>query len=286
MTGTYVHQGFWINWRDGRLLGATLTTTNTTAELLNNFSTIFVTQAGASLWTLINYVIHEARASSQARKSVIIAYTAAGIFVTRLSRKVPEVLIRNPNCGYVQQYATNPNPKSGPSLKDELENRTAYGTYLNYLYRVATNYVQSCDTSNTSNSQALECESKAYPKSTLRKQTNATIEGTCPFTDDTYDDICLTDHVFQVNTTLLDTQSDLGINTPLQDRLLLRKVLTCAPIKIDPFQLTNGWNQTWNSTMNYNVGSLVVEVTDPSKDKLLALSAPMANWYTQSYALE
>lgn len=96
------------------------------------------------------------------------------------------MLIRNRECGHVAQYATNPDTVS--SFDAELEGRIVYGTYLNDLYRVAANYMQTCGISNTSHSQTIACESNSYPKSTLRKGPNDTILDTCPFIGDTSED--------------------------------------------------------------------------------------------------
>lgn len=74
MTTPLAHLGYWINWKNSRFLGGTLTITEGGSVVLAVFAALFVTQVGNSLWTLMNYVIHESQAAHQAQVSRVQYY--------------------------------------------------------------------------------------------------------------------------------------------------------------------------------------------------------------------
>ncbi|KAL9625615.1 MAG: hypothetical protein Q9160_000328 [Pyrenula sp. 1 TL-2023] len=60
---------------------------------------------------------------------------------------------------------------------------------------------------------------------------------------------------FNADTGFIDSLRDLGISTPAEDRILVRKALECAPLKTKPYMTTWGWNETSpESLMDYNYG--------------------------------
>jgi hypothetical protein len=59
----YVHEGFWTNWTKGSIRGLTLTLCPTSANLLIATMAVFVTMFGCQLWTIVCFVLHQARAS-------------------------------------------------------------------------------------------------------------------------------------------------------------------------------------------------------------------------------
>lgn len=65
----YIFEGFWINWTKGRILGSTLTLSNTNSTLLTNLLALFVTMAGSQFWTIVRFTLHQVRASFPDRQS-------------------------------------------------------------------------------------------------------------------------------------------------------------------------------------------------------------------------
>lgn len=65
----YVYEGVWINWHKdrGSVLGSTLTVNFYLASILSPAIAIFISIAGAQLWRLFQYALHQVRATSDAR---------------------------------------------------------------------------------------------------------------------------------------------------------------------------------------------------------------------------
>lgn len=65
----YVYEGVWVNWHKdrGSVLGSTLTVNSYLASILSPAIAIFISIAGAQLWRLFQYALHQARATSNAR---------------------------------------------------------------------------------------------------------------------------------------------------------------------------------------------------------------------------
>lgn len=74
---------------------------------------------------------------------------------------------------------------------------------------------------------------------------NNTVISACPFAATA----CTTQATFSADTGLIDTQVDLGMNMPNANSLLLRKVLTCSPIKSDIFRADLNWSPTWDASV-------------------------------------
>lgn len=53
-----VYTGFWVNWSQGQIRGATLTLTNRNAGFLTAFLALFVSLAGRAFWRLCCFAIH------------------------------------------------------------------------------------------------------------------------------------------------------------------------------------------------------------------------------------
>ena len=83
----YVHQGVWVNWHkdQGPVLGSTLTVGPYLASLLSPAIAIFISIAGAQLWRLFQFALHQARATADERplihhqQQVILRNTATDL---------------------------------------------------------------------------------------------------------------------------------------------------------------------------------------------------------------
>jgi hypothetical protein len=62
----HVYTGLWTNWSRGPVLGSTITVPSSTGIILTAFLAIYIQVAGAHLWDLVRYVIHQLRATEKA----------------------------------------------------------------------------------------------------------------------------------------------------------------------------------------------------------------------------
>lgn len=63
----YVFRGFWTNWEDGKVRGATLTLPQTQGLILVSFLTLFVQFSGVCFWRVICFMLHQIRSTTEAK---------------------------------------------------------------------------------------------------------------------------------------------------------------------------------------------------------------------------
>ena len=61
-SGAEILTGPWINWNHGIIHGTTLTLSARDGGLLTAFLAIYVAFAGAALWRILSYILHQIRA--------------------------------------------------------------------------------------------------------------------------------------------------------------------------------------------------------------------------------
>lgn len=130
------------------------------------------------------------------------------------------------------------------------QNNSAWQRYRSKLVRAGFALVDSCNSSKgTGPPSSASCS--AYPDISIQKQKSYTLKNQCPFRSETcfnYDE-----DIFRADTGLLDSHQDFDID--MQDRILIRKILDCAPIKTTRYMTSWGFNFTSaDSTMDYNYG--------------------------------
>ncbi|KAJ2988738.1 hypothetical protein NUW58_g3827 [Xylaria curta] len=243
-----VHVGLWTNWSRGYIMGGTLTLKRQDADLLIAFTALFITfysvaKAQDVLYHQCQAILRNSsspesglfqslqvvrvnwgsrrviRPLSVAAAAMLCTavFTVASGFSSRVSTSVgSEVLIRSSDCGGIM----------GPI---QLGN-TSYPPFLAYTAeRVnnAANYVQQCY-SDSNSTGLLDCQRFVTQK--LATSTNR--KGACPF----HDEIC---HNNSTNLILdsgfIDSHLHFGQNSPPDERILWRSVLTCAPLKSAQF---------------------------------------------------
>lgn len=125
-------------------------------------------------------------------------------------------LIRGPkgSCGYLSANY------SDPALTQLLDKKTLNDSFT------AAEYAKNCYGGNYN---SLTCGT--FPKPSLHYTVNQ--NASCPFQGG----ICkISDTAaFEMDTGLLDTHEDLGINAPPADRIKYRKMTTCAPLQTRSF---------------------------------------------------
>ncbi|KAL9114976.1 MAG: hypothetical protein Q9227_001219 [Pyrenula ochraceoflavens] len=285
--GAHVYTGPWINWSHGLVLGSTITLSSTSGSLFTSFLAAFVTVVGAQLWKILMFVIHQSRASrgpqdglhhqhqvlfrnsqnpgsaawtflQQAyhwrnRASVFrslpwalfcLSYLSIFGLVSVFSGEIAKSagnnrLIRSANCGYWRLAGNG-----------QLNNTALQAFNAKNLNDTTTaaSYAREC---YSGDSNSLQCGTMAAPSIPWTTNRNAT----CPFGDS----MCIWSDTsaFQINATI-DSHALLGINAPKHDRIIYKKVSTCAPLH------TKGYAQVLNVTATENTdlgkeGDTIVE---------------------------
>jgi hypothetical protein len=263
-----IKTGVWINHDYGKIHGATLTLSTRNAAYLVAFLALYVSITGSQLWTILRYIFHQVGAQTRSRTglkaqqqivlrnissallaafqfarlmwawrglgvhalrrsiylvasalAVFLGFSAAVILSSRVTKAAgSNVLATSTNCGYWDF--------------GNLSNITQiYGAQLKYSKDTlaAADYARSCygAASNVSNSQ--QCTS--YVKQQIKWDVNP--NASCPFVDN----ICVLNGTksFQMDTGYINSHADLGINAIAENRILYRRITTCAPVHTAPF---------------------------------------------------
>ncbi|TID15568.1 hypothetical protein E6O75_ATG07896 [Venturia nashicola] len=269
MSTLQTFEGFWINWSYGYYLGATLTLPQQTAGILAAFLALYVSFAGGMFWKILAFAIHqlntthpsktndwlhhkkqvllknsgsgsgraayvflklpfESSSSKASFKSVLrclplallalatlVVFSVAGIFTSAITKTSGNsTLVLGPQCGgfLLKTVAGKINDQFiGKQLGDTKD---------------AAQYVNQCYQNSTSR---LACKSYVRPSLNFTTNENAScpfVSGTCRMGDTA---------AFSMDTGLLDSHVDFGINAPPENRVLFRRMATCAPIIAAPF---------------------------------------------------
>ncbi|KAF7507093.1 hypothetical protein GJ744_010906 [Endocarpon pusillum] len=280
---TSIYTGFWVNWSHGRVLGSTITLSARNSALLTSFIATFVTIVGAQLWKILCFIFHQRRTSQKPKDglyhqqqnvfrnsstpggaawsfilqswhwsgrarhvmlrslpwalfsvSYIFVFAALSIFgsseVTKAAGQ--DRLIQSSQCGY---WATN----SSRNAEGDYNTQTALGAFGAKVLKDsqdASAYARKC---YDGSADALGCDMYATP--VIRWEGKAT---DCPFRDN----ICWRNNTYQMDTGLLDSHDDLGINTPVEERLKYRRVTTCTVLDDKGYIEQNNHSAlvTWN----------------------------------------
>ena len=286
MSTSSVYTGFWINWSHDATFGATITLNQRDGGLLTAFLAIFVSAAGASCWKITSYAIHQCRASQHYKDALhhqqqailcntdgpaaalwnfcqlpwywrdhairsltrslplgllailnIAAFGVAGIFSSDVTKAAGnEMLIKSPHCGNLEVGKDNASlPGSVAASSLDLNDTLAATTYSRACYGNAGN--------------ALGCNQYVRQQLHWTSDQNAT----CPFSPE----LCIygSTAAYEMDTGLLSTHEDLGINAAQSDRIQYRKVTTCSPVH------TRGYVTTFNDTNPTHLayGDLILE---------------------------
>jgi hypothetical protein len=152
-------------------------------------------------------------------------FTSAGIFASKVTDAGEQVLSRSPFCGnpsstYVQRIVNPVTVERDAGILQESQ-----------LSKV---YAQSCY--NASNDSPTYC---SFQKPYLFWTKN--VDSPCLFKPS----ICSNQtwsRSITLDSGLIDSQDDLGLNAPPGDRLSYRRVMSCAPLNNDEQYLIEGQN--------------------------------------------
>jgi hypothetical protein len=269
-----IHIGFWINWSQGRIAGATYTVTHRDGGFLIAFLAFFITFVGTCFWRIISFIAHQYFSREDAqdaiyhqRQVIFRNSNSSGAGLWKLLRMLwawrrhgraspfkrifPSLLLGLFTLStflvagiFSSRVATS---TSGEVLvsslncgvfegagNDSADWISAAYSYLHAWIGSSYNYVQSCYGSNSSTKDCTVYSRQSLPFSITRSTA-------CPFPGQ--DSICRNvSGNIRIDTGFINSHFDLGINAPPENRFLLRRAAECAPL------LNDGYTQVQNST--------------------------------------
>ncbi|KAI9147216.1 cytochrome p450 protein [Paramyrothecium foliicola] len=259
----HVHLGVWTNWSYGPMLGKTLTVTNSIGAVLIALIALYVTLAGAQLWRIFCFLFHSIYSNPepqdalhnqrqailrnsispingcleflkvalawrqlrvQSFRRILPIMLAAFIIATgtvatsALSSRVSlgnEVLVKGDQCGLMPFHLT--------SLDNLLFN---LWPYYSRAAEDGADYAQRC---YGNQSTATDCGTLPRPSLPM----TIDLKAGCPFDDA----LCLSsDANILVDTGLIDSHRDLGLNFPKSSAFQYRQKLHCAPLETEGYR--------------------------------------------------
>lgn len=260
-----VYLGSWINHSRGKILGATLTVTDSQGSLLIAFTALFISYVATRFWRIFCFVAHRyfstpeprdalhhqrqaiLRNSSSAESglwTLMLLFTAWRGAENRALRILPllafaliSVVSFTIAGGLSSQISSSvgnevlirgTNCGFLDSSNITRETNTIFNTYVSNSINNAGNWAQQCYTSGRSG--MLDCASF------ITKNLPATVDenAPCPFNNS----LCRTNSNIRFDSGFLDSNDHLGLNSAADQRVLSRFVLQCAPLKTEGRQTT------------------------------------------------
>ncbi|RCI08496.1 hypothetical protein L249_8868 [Ophiocordyceps polyrhachis-furcata BCC 54312] len=288
-----VKLGVWTDWSHGSLMGLTLTLNRNEGSILIAVNALFISVVAASFWRIARLLLHRHLSTPEPRDALhhqrqallrnstaafstvwsflqlgwawrrrdgrawirtlpvtacivlsIVAFTAASILSSRLSSADGvAVLVDGSKCGRFDHYR--------PGTEWDLQ----YGN-LPPCRNTISRYAQQCYADNVS-SGILCCRN--FVKNRL--ESNINYEAPCPFEGS----ICRSNTSnLMLESGLIDSLDDLGINAPARDRFKIRHRMHCAPLTTEPYSAYSIDNyttyayETWRNDSQHAVTTLAV----------------------------
>lgn len=253
--------GVWQNYSKGFIFGSTITLKESQGDILQNVLALLVQSAGQSFWTIISYIIHQARNNRPPDHPIF--YQQQGIL--RNSGSALTAALR------LGQLSFNWRGRPGMSTTHSRFKSTLYYIFIALMVSVGFSLASvfssqvtkfashevllrphNCGFSATRNYTIVKNAKRAlltdawaamYANTCYKDDSNPLcgtyvvqkIESvdekeTCPFSEG----ICV-ETAWSRDTGFQDTATVLGVNAKPSDRLLFRKKATCAPLKLGKY---------------------------------------------------
>ncbi|KAL9116911.1 MAG: hypothetical protein Q9187_006560 [Circinaria calcarea] len=307
-----IYLGFLINWSYGSIRGATLTLTNRNGGLLTAFLALFVTVAGTSFWRIACFALHHLLSSEVARDGIyhqcqailrnaangtsglwsllrmnwvwrkctkaqpyqrllplivftfttLVAIALAGIFSSRVSTSMGnEVLLLGPNCGIVVLGDIDTESYSSNFVPYAVQRTLFSASYAQECYKNSTT-IQNCPT---------------FLQKSLPWTSDHSAE--CPFPGG--EKICLSNSTnLRLDTGYINSNFDLGINSPHEDRFLYRRVTECAPLNIKDYSRQETYQKSENTDTRQVIRFYYAEGSAGARQMVYQYSADSHDGYT------
>ncbi len=283
-----LYLGFWTNWHYGAIRGATLTLSRRDGAFLTAFLALFVALLGACFWRIVCFITHYTLSSEdfqdgiyhqhqavlrnsgspmsgfwsllqiirtwrkhgalRLRRIILFAvfalvtavvFTIAGIFSSQISSSIDdEALLSGSACGF-------------PNDKPEISQAGFFAIvkpYLSQQQLLGLDYVRRCY-----GSQSMP-DCGQFVQGNLSRKSQIQRNASCPFPGG--DKICINSYRnLHLDSGLLDSNTDLGLNTSPEHRFQIRRVTRCAPIRTEGYYTTQ---KSENHTEYfYNYGPMI-----------------------------
>ncbi|KAH8896772.1 hypothetical protein GQ53DRAFT_819035 [Thozetella sp. PMI_491] len=281
-----VYTGFWTNWSQGRILGATLTITQSDGNLLIAFSALFITLVTSQLWRIVCVVVHRSYSRAEDKddlyhqRQVIIRNSASPLNAAwefaRLSychRSIPDhsfrrllpitVLALSCAGGFMTAAGFSSNLSS--SVSNEVLLLPGSCGWVNFTAVLSANFSEAqtvvspaFGTSVVNNANyARQCyvgdgEGSVDCTGYVQPRVPATVnrQAPCPFVAN----MCRSNSSnIIIDSGYIESNDVLGLNTPPDQRMLFRQVLHCAPIIADGY--TSNFSSSSRNYTRYHYGN-------------------------------
>lgn len=284
-----VYLGVWTNWSQGRVFGSTLTLTRSDGALLIAFIAFFITLIGTHIWRILCLILHGFFSTNSSQDAlhnqrqallrnsatplgsiwlimqmvhawsrlgyegarpirrlfpllgatllIAISLAAASGLSSRIAQS-NEVLLEGSSCGNL----------------DYRGNVSAYSQVgVPYIFRQlskAADYTLRC---YESKSPSNECNTFLRPTLPMTIIPNAS----CPFTPS----LCLSQDANTIlDSGLIDSHDDLGLNWPAESRFQMQQKLHCAPLSTDGYR--NNYTHDGRDLIRYQYSRDIDTISD------------------------
>jgi hypothetical protein len=171
-------------------------------------------------------------------------FMAAGTFSNTLVDAGPPVLSRSPHCGlWNQSYLDIASNGANPTSESNFELSVEFIAKQIHDVQASLEYAHNCYMTELSQYRDPSCGTYLAPRLNWTTVSNAS----CPFGDELCSEISPT---IELDTGILDSHWDLGINALQMDRLGYRRVTTCTVLN-DTRHTTNWIKQNDSSSWAY-----------------------------------
>jgi hypothetical protein len=158
----------------------------------------------------------------------IACFAAAGLLSSQIaSTRAGQALVDSRSCGYPKKLPTIRSAYSRNLTEEQLNVFNAQVLLGRFTLTKSTAYVRSCY--NGDPKSVADC-SHFVRRNLMGEQAAINMTAACPFGSGA----CLTDAV-RYDTGILNSNKDIGINSPPTDSISFRRVTTCAPIRVDNY---------------------------------------------------
>lgn len=180
----------------------------------------------------------------------IAVFAAAGLFSSQIaSTKAGQALVSSSACGYPKQLKSIRTASQQNLNSSELDVFNAQVSLGRLTLTKSAAYVRSCY--NDDSSETVDC-AHFVRRVLLGTQAAVDVQAGCPFGNDA----CMT-KAFRVDSGLLDSNKDIGLNAPTKDTVSFRRVTTCAPIQVKRYStvwqanLTEVYGKQTNTSVKF-----------------------------------
>ncbi|OJD29866.1 cytochrome p450 protein [Diplodia corticola] len=278
-----VYTGFWTDWTNGPVFGATITLSKREASVLIAFTALFVSVVGTSFWRICCFALHQYHSKAVAQDALYhqrqaifrnAANGSSGLWaLLRIWWEWRKTAVDRPSlrllpavgfaacCVSIFAVAGMLSSKTlraangvlvrspGCGILDVDNNPNLEDALSDFYPWVAqaigswATYAQDC---YLNFSDLGSCNAFMQPRLPSRIERNAS----CPFEDG----ICENEYGNIEFDSYLDSHFDLGLNAPPHERVFFRRVTTCDPIRTEGHRTMYRSPETGMNYSRYHYG--------------------------------